>query len=61
MGSRLTMVFTVINIKKQKEDSNQKAIEEILQLLKYLHSDENIRKIISPFKPLSKSKKISMV
>ena len=50
----------IINIKQQEEDSKQKAIDEILEILKYHHIDKDIRSI-SPFKPMLKPKKISMV
>ena len=50
-----------INIKRQEEDSKQKAIKEILEILKYPHSDKDIRMGISPFKPLLQPKKVSMV
>ena len=51
----------IINIKQQQEDSKQKAIEEILEILNYAHSDKDIRSRASPFKPMLKPKKISMV
>ena len=51
----------IINIKQQQEDSKQKAIEEILEILKYNQSDKDIRAEISPFKPMQEPKKISMV
>ena len=51
----------LINIKRQEEDSKQKAIKEILEILKYPHSDKDIRMGISPFKPLLQPKKVSMV
>ena len=51
----------IINIKQQQEDSKQKAIEEILEILKHHNSDKNIRSEISPFKPMLRPKKISMV
>ena len=45
-----------------KEISNhykkQKAIEEILEILKYNQSDKDIRSEISPFKPMQEPKKI---
>ena len=50
-----------INIKDQEEKWKQKAIDEILESLKYLHSDKNIRISSSPFKPLLQPKKVSMV
>ena len=50
-----------ININQQQEDSKQKAIEEILEILKYNQSDKDIRSEISPFKPMQEPKKISMV
>ena len=50
-----------INIKDQEEKRKQKAIDEILEILKYLHSDKNIRISSSPFKPLLQPKKVSMV
>jgi len=50
-----------ININQQQEDSKQKAIEEILEILKYNQSDKDIRAEISPFKPMQEPKKISMV
>ena len=51
----------LINIKNQEEDSKQKAIKELLEILKYPHSDKDIRMGISPFKPLLQPKKVSMV
>ena len=51
----------LINIKKQEEDQKQKAINELLEILKYPHSDKNVRISSSPFKPLLQPKKISMV
>ena len=51
----------LINIKKQEEDQKQKAINEILEILKYPNSDKNVRISSSPFKPLLQPKKISMV
>ena len=51
----------LINIQKQEEDQKQKAINEILEILKYPHSDKNVRISSSPFKPLLQPKKISMV
>ena len=50
-----------INIKKQEEEQKQKAIDEILSILKYPKSDSNIRDNVSPFKPLLYPKKVSMV
>ena len=50
-----------INIKKQEEEQKQKAIDEILSILKYPKSDSNIRDNVSPFKPLLHPKKVSMV
>ena len=51
----------LINIQKQEEDQKQKAINELLEILKYPHSDKNVRISSSPFKPLLQPKKISMV
>ena len=51
----------LINIEKQEEDQKQKAINEILDILKYPHSDTNLRISSNPFKPLLQPKKISMV
>ena len=53
----------LINFKKQEEDSKQKAIEELLKIFKYPHSDndKDLRSEISPFKSMLKPKKISMV
>ena len=51
----------LINIKKQEEDQRQNAINEILEILKYPHSDKNVRISSNPFKPLLQPKKISMV
>ena len=51
----------LINIKKQEEDQRQNAINEILEILKYPHSDKNVRISSNPFNPLLQPKKISMV
>ena len=53
----------LINFKKQEEDSKQKAIEELLKIFNYPHSDNDnhIGTGISPFKSMLKPKKISMV
>ena len=49
-----------INI-KENENNNYKACKEILNILKYPHSDKNIRDNISPFKPLTKPRKVSLI
>ena len=49
-----------INV-KELENENYKECQEILEILKYPRSDKNIRGGISPFKPLLKPKKISLV
>ena len=49
-----------INV-KEIENENYKECQEILEILKYPRSDKNIRGGISPFKPLLKPKKISLV
>ena len=49
-----------INI-KEKENKNFKECQEILNILKKPLSDKNIRFYNSPFKPLLKPRKISMV
>ena len=52
----------LINIKdEEEEEKNQKACQEILEILRYPKSQKNIRGVISPFKPLLQPKKISMV
>ena len=52
----------LINIKdEEEEEKNQKACQEILEILRYPKSHKNIRGVISPFKPLLQPKKISMV
>ena len=51
-----------INIKElENENKNIKECQEILDILKYPRSDKNIRNGISPFKPLLKPKKISLI
>ena len=49
-----------INI-KENENKNSKVCQEILGILKMPLSDKNIRYGISPFKPLLKPKKISLI
>lgn len=51
----------LINVKEQEVDQKQKAIDELLELFKYPHSDKNIRMNASPFKPLFQPKIVSMV
>ena len=51
----------LINIKEEEEDRNQMACREILEILRYPHSQKNVRGVASPFKPLFQPKKISMV
>lgn len=51
----------IINVKEQEEVQKQKAIDEILQILKFPHSDKNTKINSSPFKSLFQPKKISMV
>ena len=52
----------LINVKEEEEeDKNQKACQEILEILRYPKSHKNLRGVISPFKPLLQPKKISMV
>ena len=52
----------LINVKEEEEEEkNQKACQEILEILRYPKSDKNLRGVISPFKPLIQPKKISMV
>ena len=52
----------LISVKEEEEEEkNQKACQEILELLGYPKSQKNIRGVISPFKPLLQPKKISMV
>ena len=52
----------VINTKElENENKNSKECQEILEILKYPLSDKNIRNDISPFKPLLKPKKISLI
>ena len=46
---------------KEKENKNFKECQEILNILKKPLSDKNIRFYNSPFKPLLKPRKISMV
>jgi len=50
-----------INVKEEEEDKNQMACREILEILRYPHSNKNIRGVVSPFKPLFQPKKVSMV
>ena len=51
-----------INIKElENENKNFKECQEILEILKYPLSDKNIRNDISPFKPLLKPKKVSLI
>ncbi len=51
-----------INIKElENENKNFKECQEILDILKYPRSDKDIRNGISPFKPLLKPKKISLI
>ena len=51
-----------INIKElEHENKNYKECQEILEILKCPLSDKNIRNGISPFKPLLKPKKISLI
>lgn len=49
------------NIEINIKENNNKDFQEILDILKYPHSDKNIRDRISPFKPLLRPKKISMI
>ena len=51
----------LINVKEEKEDKNQKACQEILEILGYTRSHKNLRGVDSPFKPLLQPRKISMV
>ena len=51
----------LINVKEEKEDKNQKACQEILEILGYTRSHKNLRGVVSPFKPLFQPRKISMV
>ena len=52
----------LINVKEEEEEEkNQKACQEILEILRYPKSHKNLRGVISPFKPLLQPKKISMV
>ena len=51
----------IINVKEQEEVQKQKAIDEILQILKFPNSDKNTKINSSPFKSLFQPKKISMV
>jgi len=53
----------LINVKddEEEEEKNQKACQEILEILRYPKSHKNLRDVISPFKPLTQPKKISMV
>ena len=51
-----------INIKElENENKNFKECQEILEIIKYPLSDKNIRNGISPFKPLLKPKKVSLI
>ncbi len=51
-----------INVKElENENKNNPQCREILEILKYPLSDKNIRNGISPFKPLLKPKKISLI
>ena len=51
-----------INVKElENENKNNPQCREILEILKYPLSDKNIRNGISPFKPLLKPKKISLL
>ena len=51
-----------INIKElENENKNYREYQEILEILKYPLSDKNIRNGISPFKPLLKPKKVSLI
>ena len=51
-----------INIKElENENKNYRECQEILEILKYPLSDKNIRNGISPFKPLLKPKKVSLI
>ena len=54
-----------INVKEieneNKNYKNYKECQEIIEILKYPLSDKNIRDVFSPFKPLLKPKKISLV
>ena len=52
----------LINVmEEEEEEKNQKACQEILEILRYPKSHKNLRGVISPFKPLLQPKKISMV
>jgi hypothetical protein len=52
----------LISVKEEEEEEkNQKACQEILEILRYPKSHKNLRDAISPFKPLTQPKKISMV
>jgi len=53
----------LINVKddEEEEEKNQKACQEILEILRYPKSHKNLRDAISPFKPLTQPKKISMI
>ena len=51
-----------INIKElENENKNYRECQEILEILKYPLSDKNVRNGISPFKPLLKPKKVSLI
>ena len=50
-----------IELNLKDEINNCKECQEILDILKYPHSDKNIRGGISPFKPLLRPKKISLI
>ena len=50
-----------INVKDLDENENYKECQEILDILKYPRSHKNIRENISPFKPLLKPKKVSLI
>ena len=51
-----------INIKElENENKNYRECQEILEILKYTLSDKNVRNGISPFKPLLKPKKVSLI
>ena len=51
-----------INIKEHENENNiNQSCQELLEILKYPLSDKNIRNGISPFKPMLKPKKISLI
>ncbi len=51
-----------INVKDLgNENENYKECQEILDILKYPRSHKNVRENISPFKPLLKPKKVSLI